>query len=104
MTSRIILEGKSTGETQIVKFDFSSRLATSETISTQVVTATTYSGTDASPSSIVSGSATASGAIVSQTITAGTLGVTYELLCSITTSLSQTLLIAAYLTIIPDIV
>lgn len=100
--SRVILLPKTSGETVKYQFDFSSRLATSETISTQTVTAAVYSGTDATPSAIVSGSATASGNIVTQAITAGTAGVTYTLTCTITTSASQTLILVALLTIIPS--
>jgi hypothetical protein len=90
------------GETRTYQFDFSSLLGSGVTISTQSVTATVYSGTDATPSNIISGSATASGAIVSQKITAGTLGVLYELLCQITTSDSQTLQMVGLLAVIPD--
>ena len=100
--SRVVLEGKPVGETENVTFDFTSRLGTAETISTKSVSATVYSGTDASPSAIVNGSATSSGAVVTQSITAGTLGVTYLLVCTITTSLSQTLELSAFLVVVPD--
>ena len=100
--SRIILQGKLLGETKTYPFPFISQLAAGETISTAVTTAAVYSGTDASPSSIVSGSATISGQTVTQAITAGTLGVTYLLTCTITTSLSQTLLLEAFLTVTPN--
>lgn len=103
MSSRVILEPKLTGETQSYQFDFTSRMAISETISTQSVSAAVYSGTDASPSAIISGSATASGKVVSQKITAGVVGVTYYLTCTITTSASQTLQLAAFMTIIPAV-
>lgn len=89
------------GETATYQFDFSSRLNTGVTISTQSVAASVYSGTDASPSSIISGSATASGSIVSQKITAGTVGVVYQLLCTITTSDGQTLQMAGFLAVVP---
>lgn len=100
--SRITLDGKLAGETLSVVFDFISRLAISETISTQVVTAAVYSGTDASPSAIISGAATASGTQVTQSVTAGVLGVMYKLLCTITTSAGQTLSLSALLAIVPD--
>lgn len=103
MTSTVILPAKLLGETRTVTFNFTSLLAPTETISTQTVTATTYSGTDTSPSSIISGSASASGMVVSQKVTAGTLGVIYELLCTITTSLSQTLQLAGNLAVVPDL-
>jgi len=99
---RTTFEAKLLGETVTETFDFTSRLANAETISTAVVTATTYSGTDASPSAIVSGSATISGKKVLQNVTAGTLGVTYLLVATITTSLSQTLQLAAYLVVVPN--
>lgn len=103
MSGRVDLPGKYVGETRLYQFDFSSALAAGETISTQVVTASVYSGVDAAPSSLISGVASASGAVVSQKITAGTLGVLYELLCTITTSLGQTLLLSGYLAIIPEV-
>jgi len=90
------------GETKLFSVDFADVLGTA-TISTKTVTATTYSGTDASPSSIVSGSASSSGSIVSQMITAGTLGVIYKLLWAITTSDSQTLQKATFLAISADV-
>ena len=100
--SRVIVPGKLLGETVIVPFDFRSRLTSAETISTQVVTAVVYTGVDATPSSLISGAATASGTIVSQTVTAGVAGVTYTLLCTITTSLSQTLQLTAFFTVMPN--
>ena len=98
---RADLPPKLAGEVANYTFDFSSDLASGETISTKVVTAAVYSGTDASPSGIISGSATSSGAIVTQKITGGVLGVIYELLCQITTSAGQTLQQIGLLAIIP---
>ena len=100
--NRVQLPNKLSGETKTVTFDFSSLLASGETISTKVVAATVYSGTDASPSSLISGSATASGAVVSQKVTAGTVGVIYELTCTITTSASQTLLLVGLMAVTPS--
>lgn len=98
---RAELPAKLAGETATYTFDFSSQLASGETIVTQVCAATVYSGTDLTPSAIISGSATASGAVVSQKITAGTLGVLYEVICTITTSASQTLQQAGIVAVIP---
>ncbi len=100
--SRIILQGKLLAERKTYTFDFTSQLAAGETISTAVTTAATYSGTDASPSSIINGSATISGQKVTQSVQDGTLGVTYLLTCTITTSAGQTLLLEAFLTIVPN--
>jgi len=98
--SRQIIEGKQSGETVTIPFSFLSHLATGETISSASTTATVYSGTDASPSAIISGAASISGSTVSQKITAGTEGVTYLLLCSATTSTGQILKISGYLVIV----
>ena len=101
---REFLPVKSYRSTELMEFDFTLELALGETISTQVVTAIVYSGTDPTPASLINGSATASGSIVSQSIQAGLVGVLYELLCTITTSLSQTLVKPGYLAVIPDLV
>lgn len=100
--SLVILKGKPLGETRNEVFDFISRLAVSETLSTASVAATVYSGTDASPSSVVSGSASISGTKVTQKLTGGVLGVTYLIVCTVTTSAGQTLLLQGFLTITPD--
>jgi hypothetical protein len=100
--TKAIFEGKRAGETRLLAFDFGSLLASSETISTQSVAATVYTGTDASPSGVISGSATASGSVVSQKVTGGTAGNIYNLICTVTTSTSQTLKIAGLLAIIPE--
>lgn len=100
--SRITLGAKYLGETVIETFDFTSRLALGETISTASTTAIVYSGVDASPSAIISGTSTISGQTVTQKVTGGTLGVTYLLLCTISTSLGQTLELSAFLPIVPD--
>jgi hypothetical protein len=99
--SRITLEGKHSGETRSQIFDFISRLALAETISTATTTAAVYSGTDASPSSVISGSASISGTQVTQKLTAGTAGVVYLLTCTITTSAGQVLTLNAFLPITP---
>lgn len=103
MTGRVDLPAKLAGETKVYTFDFSSALANGETLSAPAVTASVYSGTDAAPSSLISGVASASGAVVSQKITGGTLGVLYELLCTVTTSLGQTLLLSGYIAIVPEV-
>lgn len=103
MASRVELPPKYLAETAKYEFDFAGLLASAETISTQSVTAIVHSGTDPSPSSIVSGSASASGTVVTQAITGGVLGVIYELTCTITTSASQTLVLTGYLAIVPKV-
>ena len=99
--SRIILESKHSGETRTEIFDFASKLALAETISTATTTATVYSGTDATPSSVISGSASISGTQVSQKLTDGTVGVIYIITCAITTSAGQSLRLNAFLAVVP---
>jgi len=101
--NRVIFLPKRQGETSNYEFDFLSSLAISEAISTQSVAASVFTGVDASPSSIISGSASASGSIVTQKITGGTVGVVYTLVCTITTSAGQTLQLAAYLYVEPTL-
>lgn len=98
--SRASLPSKLAGETKTYTFDFTSDLG-SATISTQSCTAAVFSGTDASPSSILSGSASASGAVVSQKITGGVEGVLYDVTCSITTSDGQTLQKVGLIAVVP---
>ena len=99
MSYRSIFNAKISSTNFYAVFDFAQDLAITEDISSASVTATVYSGTDASPSSIISGAATISGTKVTQTITAGTIGVTYILTCVIVTSASRSFVQDGYLTV-----
>lgn len=101
--SRVVFDAKLLGETVSQVFDFTSRLAATETISSAAVAASVYSGTDSNPSAIVSGVATVSGQTVVQKVTAGLLGVTYQLKCTANTSTGQVLQLAGYLVVVPDL-
>jgi len=100
---RVVQVPKLQSESVNYSFDFTSRLNVGETITASSVTATVYTGVDASPASIISGSSTISGSIVTQLIIAGVAGVIYELLCTAVTSAGQTLKLSAYLAVIPDL-
>lgn len=89
------------GATIALPFDFTSQLPSGTTISSSSVAAAVYSGVDASPSSIISGSSSASGAVVTQNITAGVAGVIYFLTCTAITSGGLTLQLAGYLAVLP---
>jgi len=78
-------------EDKKLSWDFANDMAAAETISTKTVTATVHSGTDASPSNIVSGGAVSSGQVVTQLIVDGLEGVTYMLEFEITTDQGQKL-------------
>lgn len=103
MTSRVVLAPKFAGVTEFIQFDFRSSLSAAETIVTQVVTASVYSGEDPSPSGIISGSASATNTVVFQLITGGVAGVIYDVLATVTTSLGQTLQLAGYLAVVPTL-
>lgn len=100
--SRVIFGGKLLGETKSLSFDFTSQLAAGETISSATVTAAVYSGSDPTPSGLLYASPAISGAVVSQKVWAGVLGVTYCLLCSATTSTEQVLQLLGYLVVTPN--
>lgn len=101
MSARQEFRPKPAASTHSVVFEFLSELGAGETISTQSVAASVWSGTDASPSSLISGSASASGTQVTQLVTGGVEGVVYNLTCTITTSAGQTLVKSGYLAITP---
>lgn len=100
---RQALEPKFVGETADRVFDFTSSLAAAETISTQSVAASVYSGVDPSPGDLIDGAASASGAQVTQSLTGGVAGVVYALVCTVTTSLSQTLQLSAYFPVLENL-
>lgn len=81
-------------------FDFAQSLAVGETLTTVSTTATVYSGTDATPSAVLSGAPTVSGKQVIQNLTGGVLGVVYYLVCAATTSLGKVLVAEAYLPVV----
>lgn len=101
--SRVIFPPKLAAEVVTTSFDFTSRLASTETISSASLAASVYSGNDSAPTQILQGSASISGAIVSQKVQAGVLGVIYQLICTAVTSTSQTLQLSAYLAIVPPL-
>jgi hypothetical protein len=90
------------GETKAVSFDFTSMLAIGETLTSQVVTAAVFQGEDSAPEDLIDGSATASGAVVSQMITGGVVGVVYVLSCAVETSNSQDLLMNELVAVISN--
>jgi hypothetical protein len=100
--SKFIIGPKHAGESILIKPDFGPLLAVGETISGASSTSVVYSGTDASPSSVISGAASVAGTVVTQKLTAGTAGVTYLITVTVTnTSLGQVLEMYGYLTITP---
>lgn len=103
MTSRLVLPTKTAAETISVTFPFLSQVPAGETISSATVTCAVYSGTDASPSSLISGSDTITGTNVIQKITGGVEGVIYYLVAEAVTSGALTLRMSAFLAVVPAV-
>lgn len=99
---RVILQPKRQGETIGYVVDFISSLAPGEVILTAACIATVYSGVDAFPAAIISGSSTFQGTQVNQGVTGGVTGTIYSLLYVVTTSFAQTIEINAYLPVVPN--
>lgn len=101
--SRVIFDAKRVGETRPYVFDYTSVLAVGETLTMATVTAAVYSGTDPTISPFLNGAPAVVTPKVTQSITAGLVGVTYKLDCAATTSLGNVFVITAFLTIIPNV-
>ncbi|MDE2106809.1 MAG: hypothetical protein KGL39_56865 [Patescibacteria group bacterium] len=97
-----VLPQKSPEATLIVPFNFLSLLPNGQTISSATVTASVWTGTDPSPSTILSGVATPSGQIVNQTVQAGVAGNIYKLRCAAVASDGSTQVLVAYLAVVED--
>jgi len=101
-TSRADLTPKPAASTESRTVDFLGDLPSGDTISTASVAASVYSGTDASPSSLISGSATISGSRVTQKLTGGTEGVMYLLVWTANTAAGLVLKKTTILAVVPS--
>ena len=91
---------KITTENEQFTFDFSTVMASSETISSATSTVEVVSGNDSSPTSILVGSPVISGQQVAQRISGGLDGVIYRIEVSATTSLTNVYTIVADLPVL----
>lgn len=85
----LISPAKSADETIPVVFNFLDQLEFGETITGAAMSAVVSSGTDASPSAILDGLPTVATPTVTQSITAGVVGVIYIVVCTVTGSNSH---------------
>jgi hypothetical protein len=99
MSYRSIFDAKTTSETVAVSFDFSSEYAVGETCASASIAAAVYSGTDPTPSGIISGTASVSGAIATQTMIGGVAGTTYLLTAVGTSSLGKVRSLQGFLSV-----
>jgi hypothetical protein len=94
------VEDKDLSERDNFRFDFSRALGTGETVSSAVVTCEVASGTDASPSALLSGSPAVSSPNVTQLVIGGLVGVSYYIRCVATLSSGRVLASTALVNII----
>lgn len=97
---KVTFPQKNPADTLPLVFDFSSYLPTSVTVSSAVTSATVYSGTDASPTALISGSPTVSSPTVTQNTIGGVEGVTYIVSCSATLSNAAIITLQGYLSVL----
>ncbi len=100
MTSRQEFGSKTTNETRLLTFDFSSFLGVGETITLAAASCVVWSGTDPSPVSMLSGGTSISGALVTQLVAGGLVGVLYVVQMVATTSAGQVLPISGYIAVV----
>ena len=100
MTSRVIVPSLALGETRTVTFDLTSELTIGETISSASVSALVWSGTDSTPSALISGSASPATPFVNQKVSGGVAGTVYSLVCSALTSLGNVVVQTAFLAVV----
>lgn len=80
---------KITTESEMFSFDFTQMLGPTETITVASSSIIVIDGVDAAASSMLSGGAVITGDLASQRLVGGLTGVTYRLVMTITTSLSN---------------
>ena len=100
--NQLTLSDKKTTTTEWFTFDFTNMLASGESLSsiTSVVNTKISGGSDATPSAMLSGSASISGKTVLQLVTGGLNGRTYKMVVTVSTSASNTLVLTAYLPVV----
>lgn len=91
---------KAASETRIIIADLASAMNAGDALSSATVTCSLWSGVDASPSSVISGSATVSGTKVTQKVTGGVEGNIYILTFSGVTAATATVKATMYLAIV----
>jgi hypothetical protein len=102
MVFSVQLENKFAADQRFYLFEFLSELQVGVSLVSAGVTCLLWSGTDASPSSMVSGSATIDGTTVRQMIVGGVEGNIYTLVAAALTSDGQTVRVTGQLAIVPQ--
>ena len=96
-----VLPKKDYREIVPITFDFAADAATGATATPGTITvAALRGGTDATPSAVLNGAASATGATVTQWVKDGVSGITYKITCVAAMSDGQTLVQTAQLTVV----
>ena len=101
--NQIIFDAKAVGETQPYIVNFSDRLQFGEAINGAAVTVSVFSGTDASPTSMLSGATSYDSAgNVTRVLTGGVAGVTYNIVFTVTGTSSHNYVKVGQLSVIAN--
>lgn len=98
-----IFPSKYQAETVTVRWNFAANIPIGITISSAVVVCTVFLGIDSTPENLLSGTASATGTVVKQQLTAGNIGVTYNLTCTATLSNGKVLSQTSRQSVIPNL-
>lgn len=99
--SRTIFPSLQSGETVTLSFDFSSRMTVGQTISTAAMSVELFSGIDAAPAALLSGSPSISGAIVTHKVAPTLPGNVYDVQCAASLATGQVLIMGGYVAVNP---
>ncbi len=98
--SFVVIQPKIQATTIPISVDFISQLVLGEALVSSDVTLSVFSGTDASPSSMLLGSSTLAQNTITQTFTGGVVGVVYLLNFAAGTNYGNSIVIQAYLAVL----
>jgi hypothetical protein len=101
--SRVVLSAKKAGESLVIPMDFMGRLGAGEIIKNVATSCSVYSGTDPNPGAMLVGVPAIGGSIVEQLVRGGVEGVIYKLMYTVTTDTPQSVQLAGYLAVEPDL-
>lgn len=102
--SKVIFPSVQNGETKNLSFDYSSLLGVGESVSSAICVASVFSGVDSNPASLLSGSSTIAGNVITQAIIPRITGNIYQVSMEAVTSLSQTLFLEGFISVLGGLI
>ncbi len=100
--SLVTTPAKTVAEKTLIGFDFASKLSIGEALTAASCAIEVWSGIDASPSSVLSGTPTVSGTKAYQTVVGGISGCLYKITCVGTTSAPNNPVLMTILAVVQD--